>query len=241
MDFSGYKSTTVIRRVGRRAMLRDSTSLEAYGKLLENDSAEVTALADDLLINVTQFFRDADVFDALRTRAFPEILKTKSATDTLRIWVVGCSTGEEVYSVLITALEAMEGSTNKPKVTVFGTDASESAIKRARAGVYPPSVCASVSAERLAKYFVRTEAGFEIDRTLRDMCVFARQDVTKDTPFSRLDLVALRNVLIYMDQPLQRQVLAVAHFALSPNGFLLLGTSETPETEPHHLCTTAIC
>jgi two-component system, chemotaxis family, CheB/CheR fusion protein len=231
MDFSGYKPATVTRRISRRLMLRDAEDLQGYLALLERDPKELSTLGEDLLINVTEFFRDTEVFESLRTRVLPEILKSKTDSDTLRLWVIGCSTGEEVYSILITALEALETSETKPKITVFGTDASESAVARARAGVYPPNICASVSPERLSKYFVRTEAGFEIDRALREMCVFARQDVTRDTPFSRQDLVSLRNVLIYMDQPLQKQVLSIAHFALVPDGMLLLGTSETTDNQ----------
>ncbi len=232
LDFSGYKPTTVMRRVGRRAMLHDAPDLEAYRRLVEEDRSELASLVDDLLINVTQFFRDGEVFETLRTRVFPEIVATKPAAEPIRVWVVGCSTGEEVYSILITALEAIEDAGVQRKVTVFGTDASEASIRRARAGIYPASICTSVSRERLAKYFSRTENGFEINRDLRDMCVFARQDITRDTPFSRLDVLSMRNVLIYMDQALQTQVLAVAHFALAPGGVLLLGTSETPESAP---------
>ena len=232
MDFSGYKTTTVLRRVGRRAMLHDIDGLDAYLELLSKRPRRGHALVDDLLINVTQFFRDPEVFDTLRTRVFPEMLAQMTHADTLRLWVAGCSTGEEVYGILITLLEALDGSESKPKITVFGTDASEDAVRAARTGAYPASACLTVSPERLSRFFVRTADGFEIHKTLREMCIFARQDITKDTPFSRLDLVSLRNVLIYMDRELQNKVLAVAHYSLSPSGFLVLGTSETPESDP---------
>jgi len=231
MDFSGYKQTTVRRRVNRRVMLRDVDGIESYLALLQEDSAEIDELLDDLLINVTEFFRDTSVFECLRTHVFPEILADKTDADTVRLWVAGCSTGEEVYSILITLLEALDEAQTRPKIIIFGTDASEDAVRVARLGVYPQGLCSAVSPERLNRYFVRTPGGYQIDKRLREMCVFARQDITKDTPFSRLDLVSLRNVLIYMDRDLQRKVLAVAHYALSPAGFLVLGTSETPESE----------
>lgn len=231
MHFSEYKKTTVTRRIYRRVMLRDIGSLDAYLELLRREHAEIHALVDDLLINVTQFFRDPEVFDCLKAKVVPEILGNKTDADTIRVWVAGCSTGEEVYSILIALIEALDDSPVKPKITIFGTDASEEAIDRARSGVYPASICSVVSPERLSRFFVRTPDGLEIERSLREMCIFARQDVTKDTPFSRIDLMCLRNILIYMDRTLQRKVLAVAHYALSPGGFLVLGTSETPESE----------
>lgn len=230
IDFTGYKKTTVTRRVNRRAMLRDAVDLSDYLGILESDPDEVKALADDMLISVTRFFRDEAVFGALQSRAMPELLADKSGGDSLRIWVSGCSTGEEVYSVLITALEAMAGSSTPPQVTVFGTDASERALRTARAGFYPEGICAAVPADVLARHFTKRDGGYEVAKALREMCVFARHDITKDTPFSRIDLMSLRNVLIYMDQEVQKRVLAVAHYSLLPKGLLVLGTSESTES-----------
>ncbi|MBE0476138.1 MAG: GAF domain-containing protein [Coriobacteriia bacterium] len=231
MDFSQYKPSTVRRRMGRRAMLRNVESLEAYLDVLRAEPAELDALVRDLLINVTQFFRDPEVFELLRERVFPEVLRAKASGDAVRVWVPGCSTGEEVYSILITLLEALDEAEAEPKVTVFGTDASETAIRAAREGVYPDSICASVSPERAARFFERVEGGLRVVRPLREMCIFARQDITRDTPFSRLDLVSMRNLLIYFEPALQKKVLAIAHFALAPQGFLVLGTSETPDSQ----------
>jgi two-component system CheB/CheR fusion protein len=231
VDFRHYKPSTVRRRIGRRAVLRDAETLGDYLEMLRADPAEVRALLADLLINVTRFFRDDEVFAALRARVFPDIVKRKTPGEPIRIWVPGCSTGEEVYSLLMTLLEVLDDVEPKPSVTVFGTDLGEAALQRARAGVYAADTCGFVSSERLERFFHQREHGFEIDKSLREMCVFARQDITRDTPFSRLDLVSLRNVLIYMDQHLQRTVLAVAHYALVPDGFLVLGTSETTESD----------
>lgn len=230
MDFSGYKTGTVRRRVGRRVALSDAGSLTEYLDLVRGDPEELRALLGDMLINVTQFFRDPDVFEGLRTRVIPTILEGKRAGDSIRVWVPGCSTGEEVYSLLITLIETLDQVGSKPSVTVFGTDASEDVLKTARAGVYFESISAHVSPERLSRFFVATTEGYEVDRALREMCVFARQDVTMDTPFSRLDLISMRNLLIYMSAELQDRVMAVMHYALVPGGFLVLGTSETPET-----------
>ena len=233
VDFSRYKPSTVKRRVQRRVMLRDLASTTAYLQLLGSDPGELRALFADLLINVTQFFRDADVFEALRTRVFPEIMRHKQAGDAVRVWVPGCSTGEEVYSILITLLEALDSvdPAARPTVSIFGTDASDSAVQTARRAVYPESICQAISPDRLARFFRPVEGGYEVDSRLREMCVFAPQDITKDTPFSRIDLVSVRNVLIYLDATLQAKVLAVTHFALARGGFLVLGTSETPEAQ----------
>ena len=231
IDFSQYKQTTVRRRVTRRALLLGLTDVGGYLGVLRGEPDEVRALADDLLIHVTEFFRDPEVFEALRSRVFPAILKQKKPGDTVRIWVPACSTGEEVYSVLITMLEAMDDIGEQLPITVFGTDASERAIRGARSGVYPAGSCGALSPDRLARFFEPVEGGYRVQRALREMCIFARQDVTRDTPFSRLDVVSLRNVLIYFQPTLQKRVLAIVHYALLPKGFLVLGTSETAETQ----------
>lgn len=229
LDFTQYKQTTVRRRIGRRAVLRDIEDLREYADVLRREPEELRALVDDMLINVTEFFRDPEVFAALRDRVIPSLLAERGEGDSLRIWVPACSTGEEVYSILITILEALDGVASRPDVTVFGTDASERAIRAARRGVYAETITETVSPERLARFFERVQDGYQVNRQLREMCVFARQDITSDTPFSRIDLVSLRNLLIYFQPPLQRRVLAIVHYALVPDGFLVLGTSESPD------------
>jgi len=231
VDFSHYKVNTIRRRVERRILLHQVGSLEKYLELLREDSEEVQALYRDLLINVTQFFRDPEVFDTLRQRVFPEIVASKSSAESIRVWVTGCSTGEEVYSLLITLLETLDGVEDRPSVTVFGTDISDDAIARARAGIYPSSIRADVSPGRLARFFTPLDEGYQVNKSVREMCVFARQDITRDPPFSRMDLVSMRNVLIYMDAELQKRVMGILHYSLVPQGFLLLGTSETVGTQ----------
>ena len=232
LDFARYKIGTVRRRVGRRALLRGAESLAEYATMLDDEPEEAAALVGDMLIHVTEFFRDPLVFEALRRKALPEALAGKDRHDTIRIWVPGCSTGEEVYSLLIELAEVMEPLRDRPKVLVFGTDLSERAVAFARAGIYAERSCKSISPERLLRFFNRVEGGYQVRESLRESCVFAVQDITRETPFSRLDLVSMRNLLIYMEQDLQRKVLAIAHYALVPDGLLVLGTSETADANP---------
>ncbi|MGZ4779571.1 MAG: CheR family methyltransferase, partial [Thermoanaerobaculia bacterium] len=224
-DFSEYKGATFERRLARRMALRRVETVQDYLSLLQREPAEIQNLYEDVLIHVTSFFRDADVFETLKTDLLPEILKTKPEGTAIRVWVAGCSTGEEVYSLAISLLEVMAGSQSHP-IQIFGSDISEKAIERARLGVFADSAMKDMSEERRRRYFSKTEAGYRVSKNVRDLCVFVRHDLGRDPPFSKLDLVSCRNVLIYFDPPLQRRVLLTFHYALNQPGFLLLGRTE---------------
>lgn len=225
VDFSHYKSGTVRRRTLRRMTLHRFDALPQYIKYLKDHRDELDLLFQDLLINVTSFFREPATFEALAAQ-IPGMLNGRSPDDLFRVWVPGCSTGEEPYSVAITLLEKIRESGSEIPIQVFGTDLSESALQKARTGIYPDSISLDVSADRLRRYFVRSEGSYQIARFVRDLCVFARQDVTKDPPFSRLDLITCRNVLIYLGPVLQAKVMRLFHYALKSNGLLVLGASE---------------
>jgi two-component system, chemotaxis family, CheB/CheR fusion protein len=226
VDFSGYKRTTVLRRIERRMALRHVNAIGEYARALENDPEEGLALARDMLIHVTAFFRDPDAFEALKEHVFEKLAKRKRPDDSIRIWVPGCATGEEVYALVIGLLESLDGKENQRSIKVFGTDLSDEAIDVARLGVYPESALAGVSPERLARFFERTDAGYRIGRRVRDLCVFVKHDLTRDPPFATLDLISCRNVLIYFDADLQRRVIPMLHYCLKPEGVLFLGQSE---------------
>ncbi len=227
VDFTHYKPTTIERRIRRRMLIHKTQSIAAYLRILRADPREVDHLYGELLIHVTGFFRDPEVFEALKLQFAPEMVRHRDVTSPLRVWVPGCATGEEVYSVAITVLEtAAEAGINCP-MQVFGTDISESAIERARAGIYPAEIEANVSPERLERFFASTNGSYQVNKTVRDCCIFARQNVTRDPPFSRLDLISCRNVMIYLGGVLQQKVMGIFHYALRPGGFLLLGSAET--------------
>lgn len=228
VDFTHYKSATLQRRIQRRMVLHKFEDLKEYGQYLRNHQGEVKELFNDILIHVTGFFRDPGVFQSLKKRAFPRMVKGKPTEDTLRIWVPGCSTGEEVYSIAITLLEFLQDKKLHFQLQVFGTDINEMALEKARAGFYPESINSEVSGDRLRRFFTRVEGGYRINKAVREMCIFARQNVVADPPFSNLDLISCRNVLIYLGQPLQRKIFPLFHYALKSNsGLLLLGASET--------------
>lgn len=226
VDFTHYKPSTVERRIRRRMALQKIEKLSDYLELLRNDATEAALLYADILIRVTGFFRDPEVFKALRALA-PELLKNRKADEPVRVWVPGCATGEEVYSIAITLLEAMEETDASCRIQLFGSDLSEAAVERARFGVYAEEAVADVSPARLNRFFKRYDGGYRIAKSVRDCCIFARQNITKDPPFSHLDLISCRNVLIYLGSVLQRRVMGIFHYALRPEGYLLLGSSET--------------
>jgi two-component system CheB/CheR fusion protein len=232
VDFTHYKRTTIRRRIERRMMLRRIESLEEYRESFDRDPGELAALYQDFLIRVTEFFRDPAAFDALRQHVLPALCEGRSPKHPIRIWVPGCATGEEVYSVAIAVLEYF--SEDQPPLTIqmFGTDVSELALEKARAGVYPINALQEVSAERLERFFVRQDAEYRIAKDVRDLCLFARQDVTRDPPFSRLDLISCRNLLIYLDEVAQRRVLRTFHYALRPRGMLFFGAAENVTQSP---------
>ena len=232
VDFGEHKPATFKRRLARRMAVRKVQDVPAYLEILSHDPDEVRDLYDDLLIKVTSFFRDEESFAELKAVAFPEVLRQKAPGAPIRAWVVGCATGEEVYSLAISLLEHLGDLPEIHPIRIFGSDLSETALEVARAGVYPDAAVQSLGVERLERFFVRTERGWRIAQAVREMCVFVRHDVARDPPFSRLDLMTCRNVLIYFGPELQRRVLAAAHYCLVQPGFLLLGRSESAAGAP---------
>jgi two-component system CheB/CheR fusion protein len=226
-DFRLYRQTSLKRRLLRRMALHRLDTLEEYLSRLEHDPAEVQALYQDILIKVTAFFRDHEVFTALQTTVFSQLLQGRPRDTPIRIWVPGCATGEEVYSLAICFLEFLEARGQQWPLQLFGTDVNEEAVARARAGLYIENIAADVSPERLRRFFAPEGKSYRISKALRELCVFARQDIIQDPPFSNLDLVSCRNVLIYMEPELQTRLLSVFHYALKPTGLLILGTSES--------------
>jgi two-component system, chemotaxis family, CheB/CheR fusion protein len=226
-DFSHYKQSTVMRRISRRMQMRRMENLERYLELLRGDPAEVEALYQDLLIRVTSFFRQPDVFETLKKKVFPQIAETQSGGP-VRFWVPGCASGEEAYSLAIAWAE-FQGVMPQEKTSfqIFASDINKQVIDKARLAIYPDSVASEVSPERLSRFFSRVDGGYRIIKEVRETCVFAEHDLTRDPPFSKLDLVSLRNVLIYLGPLLQRRVMPVLHFALRQGGFLMLGESES--------------
>jgi two-component system CheB/CheR fusion protein len=227
VDFRHYKLPTIKRRLFRRMALHRLTEVDDYLRVLRTDGAEARNLYRDLLIHVTRFFREPESFAALARDVFPAIVDERHHDQPIRVWIPGCSTGEEAYSLAIALVEFLSRRQSEIRVQVFGTDVSDTAIEQARAGVYPRTIEADVSADRLRRFFSHTDGAYRISKMIRDLCVFARQDLTRDPPFSRLDLIACRNVLIYMDLTLQKKLLSVFRYALKPNGFLMLGQAET--------------
>jgi two-component system CheB/CheR fusion protein len=225
-DFSQYKRATVLRRLGRRMQVTGVDNLPGYLLALRTRQGECAALLQDLLISVTNFFRDADCFDALRLH-IPSLFEGKGPSDVVRVWVVACATGEEAYSVAMLLSEHVRGLDAPPLVQVFATDLDQHAIQAARDGLYPAAIEADVSDERLRRFFIREPTGYRIRRELREMVLFAVHDVLRESPFSRQDLICCRNLLIYLGRDAQQRVFETLHFALLPHGKLFLGASET--------------
>ncbi|MGL5939314.1 MAG: CheR family methyltransferase [Waterburya sp.] len=231
VDFTQYKPTTLDRRIQRRMVLYKLERLEEYAQYLQAHRDEIQALYEEILIHVTSFFRDPQVFEQLKTQVFPTISQNKSSDVPIRIWVAGCSTGEEVYSIAICLLEFFSDRATVPPIQIFATDISDSAISKARSGFYIESLMKGVSPERKSRFFVPQEGGgYQISSAIRELCVFARHNLGGDPPFSNLDLISCRNVLIYLSDPLQERIMALFHYSLNLTGFLLLGTSETVKT-----------
>ena len=227
VDFFHYRHTTILRRMSRRMALCKKGSYADYLCYLQDNIAEVEQLYDDLLLSYTQFFRDPHIFEELKKTICPQIVKDRSARTPIRIWVPGCSTGEEVYSLAMCIYEFLEESKSKVTVQFFGTDLVERHITKARMGFYSDRITNEVSKERLEKFFDKTSKGWKVTKHIREMCVFAIQNITQDPPLSNIDLVSCRNVLIYFDAVFQEIAIPLFHFALRSSGFLLLGTSET--------------
>jgi two-component system CheB/CheR fusion protein len=228
-DFSQYKPSTVNRRIERRMAVHQIDSIDEYVKFLQTKQSELDALFRDLLIGVTSFFRDPEVFKALESQVIPKLFLNKAAGSVIRVWSPGCSTGEEAYSIAILLQERLEALKQSFRIQVFATDIDSQAITVARNGLYPASIAVDISPDRLARFFVAEPDGnaYRIHKGIRDMLIVSEQDVIKDPPFSKLDLISCRNLLIYMGADLQKKLIPLFHYALNPTGFLLLGTSET--------------
>lgn len=235
VDFSHYKLSTIKRRIQRRILKNKKKSIKAYAKFISTDKKETETLYDDLLINVTGFFRDPETFRYLKTSLLPGIIKDKKKNDTLRIWVAACSTGQEAYSIAMLIAEIQDKAKNKIPVQIFATDLSEKVIQAARLGEYSKADLKSVSESRLDRFFARIKNRYKINPEIRDMCVFGTShNILRDPPFSRMDLISCRNLLIYFDSPAQKKVLSTLHFSLNDKGYLMLGKSESIGTGSTH-------
>lgn len=243
IDFSKYKQSTVLRRIRRRMQLHQKEFLEAYLEFLHSNPNEAQLLADEFLITVTKFFRDAEIYDYLEKEIVPRVFEGKSASDIVRVWSVGCATGEEAYSVAMLLLEQAGRLEEPPRIEIFASDLHDASLRRAREGVYPDSIEGEVSAERLRRFFVQEDDSYRIRKEVREIVVFAVHNLLRDPPFSRLDLIVCRNLLIYLQRELQNDVIDLFHYALNPEGLLLLGPSESidraalfqPENKQHCL------
>jgi two-component system CheB/CheR fusion protein len=227
IDFSKYKESTIGRRISRRMLIRRVEKLSDYITLLKTDPDELLALHNDMLIGVTNFFREPETFKALVDRILPEILIRKKAEEAIRVWVPGCATGEEAYSVAICIREVLEVNSKAFPVQVFGTDISQKYVEKAREGVYAENISIHVSEDRLNKFFHKTNGDYQVNKVIRDVCVFSKHDLTRDPPFSNLDLIFCRNVLIYLKGESQERILNLFHYGLKKTGFLVLGHSES--------------
>ncbi|MGC2637670.1 MAG: CheR family methyltransferase [Acidobacteriaceae bacterium] len=227
LDLRQYKQETIHRRIARRMVVRRLDSLADYARFLQLRPDEVRALHEDALINVTRFFRDPDFWQSLSTVVLPAFFKNRPLQKPIRIWCAGCASGEEAYSLAIAILEYLTANGLDSTVQIFGTDASENAIEMARTAVYPESLIGDVSPERLHRFFTKIERGYRVSKRVRDCCIFARQNLVSDPPFSHIDILSCRNVLIYFNQQLQNQIITTFHYALDPDGYLVLGTSES--------------
>lgn len=226
VDFTHYRKTTILRRIQRRMMVHKIDRRGEYVRYLQTNPAEINSLYQDMLINVTSFFRNPKVFEVLKSTVFPEIMKNRGHDANIRIWTPGCASGEETYSVAMALLEYLGDKANNINLQLFGTDISEANIVRARAGVYPENIQADVTSERLRRFFTKTENGYRISKSIRDICIFAQHNLINDPPFSQMDLICCRNLLIYLEPVLQNKVISLFHYAIRGGGFLALGTSE---------------
>lgn len=227
LDFTFYKSNTIRRRLNRRLGINKVKDLENYLKILRNQPLELEHLHQDLLINVTSFFRNPSVFETLKKKIFPKLVKNLSGTDTLRIWVAGCSTGQEAYSMAMAYTEFADQADARVPLQIFASDVNGSILEFARAGLYTKTDVSTVSKARLHRFFAPEENGYRVQKTIRDLVIFAQHNLLQDPPFTRVDLISCRNMLIYFDQALQHKIIPAFHYALKPDGFLLLGSSES--------------
>lgn len=233
VDFGQYKSSTVKRRIIRRVVLHKLNTLNEYVQFLKSNPGELAQLFNDLLINVTTFFRDPELSDYLKNNLLPEIVRSKKHNEPIRIWVPACSTGQEVYSLAILLIEVLGEQYTHLPIQIFATDLSESAINKARLGVYNKDEVTEVSPKRLQRFFTKMDGSYRIIKSIRDLCVFATHNIAKDPPFSRLDIVSCCNLLIYIDNALQKKIISTFHYALNNTGYLILGKSETVGSSAH--------
>ena len=231
-DFSQYKRSTLLRRIQRRMQIHVATTLESYFEYLRQNAMEASALFNDILIGVTSFFRDREAWGSLGRQVIPEILKKEESSDMVRAWIIGCSTGEEAYGLAMVLFEAADKLEFRPQIQIFASDLDENSIKYARDGLYPAAIEADVSAERLERFFTREGDHYRVRRELRDAVLFTHHSVLRDAPFSRLDLISCRNLLIYLEREIQNTIFDIFHYALRPGGYLFLGNSESAETSP---------
>ncbi len=227
VDFSHYKMTTIRRRIIRRTLLYKLNSLSDYAEYLRQHSEEAALLYDDLLINVTTFFRDAETMDYIQRVVLPRLVREKPASEPIRIWIPACSTGQEAYSLAMLLLEVLGEQAVSRSIQLFATDLSESAVVKARLGSYTRGEVMDVSPRRLQRFFTKVDDHYRVNKSVRDLCVFAPHNLLKDPPFSRLDLISCRNLLIYLDTTLQRKAILTFHYSLNPSGYLVMGKSET--------------
>lgn len=235
-DFSEYKRSTIMRRIGRRMQVHQLEELSDYLELLRDNRGEVMELFDELLITVTEFFRDAGIFERLEKDIIPQLFEGREPKEAIRIWSVGCATGEEAYSLAMLLLEEAGRREVHPQIQIFASDLHDYSLRRAREGVYSGSISADVSPERLRRFFIGETDSYRVRKEVRELVIFAAHDLLKDPPFSHLDLIVCRNVLIYLQRDVQEDVITLFHYALNPDGLLLLGTAETVETSDLFAC-----
>jgi len=226
-DLSSYKRTTINRRIERRMAVHGITEINLYARYLQEHSEEVQILFKELLINVTSFFRDAEAFTLLKKDILPQLLEGKPENYVFRLWVPGCATGEEAYSLAILLRELTYNASRDYKIQIYSTDIDEDSIAAARSGIYPANISIDVSPERLRRFFIKEDSGFRIKKEIREMIVFAAQNITRDAPFTKLDLISCRNLLIYLESDLQNRIIPTFHYSLKPGGILFLGPSES--------------
>ena len=228
-DFSLYKKTTIYRRIERRMGLHQINKIASYVRFLQENPQEVDLLFRELLIGVTTFFRDPEAWEQLKTEVLPSLFAGRTSNQALRAWIPACATGEEAYSLAILFKEALEKLKPARNITlqIFATDLDQHAIEKAREGIFPANIVADVSAERLDRYFVKVERGYQVAKSIREMVIFAPQNIIMDSPFTKLDIVSCRNLLIYLTPELQKKLLPLFHYSLNPSGFLFLGSAET--------------
>jgi two-component system CheB/CheR fusion protein len=227
VDFASYKRSTIMRRISRRMLLQKIEGLGKYVVYLKENPSEIEILYQDILINVTSFFREPEAFDALKRSVFPSIVNKAADDVPVRVWVPACSTGEEAYSIAMAFVEYMDDNKISRPVQLFASDIDDIAVEKARKGIYPENISRDISPERLRRFFEKSAGGYVINKFVRDMCIFAKQNMVKDPPFSKIDLISCRNVLIYFGPELQKKAIRILFYALNPKGFLMIGPSET--------------